>query len=163
MPTNWAMSRPASSTTSTFTTQELRLADGAPSAQAGGGERFASLKGRKVLLVDDCELNLTIGKLQLRAQGLVVAYSANAFAEDREKSLKAGMDGHVAKPLVIDELLTGLKQLDARRDAPLRAAWSSRRETSPRPGATSPTAAPSRPHGRGRSCGSIEPRPASPP
>ena len=148
-------------------TVDFRLAEGPSSAQAGGGERFASLKGRKVLLVDDCELNLTIGTLQLRDQGLVVetapsgqaaidtirekgadaydyvlmdvqmpemdgyeatarirqlpggdrmkivAYSANAFEEDKEKSLKAGMDGHVAKPLVVNELLTELKQLDA--------------------------------------------------
>ena len=148
---------------------DFRLADGAPSAQAGGGERFASLKGKRVLLVDDCELNLTIGALQLRDQGLVVetapsgqaaidairekgadaydyvlmdvqmpemdgyeatglirklpggdrmkivAYSANAFEEDKEKSLKAGMDGHVAKPLVLNELLAELKQLGVRR------------------------------------------------
>ena len=29
----------------------------------------------------------------------ILAFSANAFEEDREKSLKAGMDGHIAKPL----------------------------------------------------------------
>lgn len=44
----------------------------------------------------------------------IVAYSSNAFEEDREKSLKAGMDGHVAKPLVLDELLAELKQLNTR-------------------------------------------------
>ena len=31
----------------------------------------------------------------------IIAFSANAFEEDREKSLKAGMDGHIAKPLKI--------------------------------------------------------------
>ena len=40
----------------------------------------------------------------------IIAFSANAFEEDREKSLKAGMDGHIAKPLKIEELLNELKR-----------------------------------------------------
>ena len=40
----------------------------------------------------------------------IIAFSANAFEEDREKSLKAGMNGHLAKPLKIDELLKELKR-----------------------------------------------------
>lgn len=40
----------------------------------------------------------------------IIAYSANAFEEDRERSLKAGMNGHIAKPLKIDELLAELKR-----------------------------------------------------
>ena len=40
----------------------------------------------------------------------IIAFSANAFEEDREKSLKAGMDGHIAKPLKINELMNELKQ-----------------------------------------------------
>jgi len=31
--------------------------------------------------------------------------TANAFAEDRQSALKAGMDGHIAKPLDIPHLL----------------------------------------------------------
>ena len=127
-------------------------------------EQFVSLKGKKVLMVDDNELNLKIGKLQLQQQGMTVetalngqlavdmirangvdaydfvlmdimmpvmdgyeatslirklpggdklkilAFSANAFEEDREKSLQAGLDGHIAKPLKIDELLSELKR-----------------------------------------------------
>ena len=127
-------------------------------------ELFVSLKGKKVLMVDDNELNLKIGVLQMKQQGLKVdtalngqlavdmirangmdaydfilmdiqmpvmngyeatsiirklpggdklkifAFSANAFEEDREKSLKAGMDGHIAKPLKMDELLSELKR-----------------------------------------------------
>ena len=127
-------------------------------------EQFVSLKGKKVLMVDDNELNLKIGVLQLKQQGVIVdtalngqiavdmirangidaydvvlmdvmmpvmdgyeatsiirklpdgdklkilAFSANAFEEDREKSLKAGMDGHIAKPLKVDELLSELKR-----------------------------------------------------
>ncbi len=41
----------------------------------------------------------------------IIAFSANAFEEDREKSLKAGMNGHIAKPLKINELLKELQRL----------------------------------------------------
>ena len=39
----------------------------------------------------------------------IIAFSANAFEEDREKSLKAGMNGHINKPLKIDELIEAFK------------------------------------------------------
>ena len=127
-------------------------------------EQIQSWKGKRILMVDDYELNLRIGVLQFQAQGMVVdtalngqiavnmirangadaydfvlmdvqmpvmdgyeatsiirklpggdklkiiAYSANAFAEDREKSLKAGMDGHIAKPLKLADFLNELKR-----------------------------------------------------
>ena len=127
-------------------------------------EMFVTLKGKKVLLVDDNELNLKIGTLQLKQQGMkvdtalngrlavdmirangidaydfvlmdvmmpvmdgyeatsiirklpggdklkIIAFSANAFEEDREKSLRAGMNGHIAKPLKVNELLSELKR-----------------------------------------------------
>ncbi len=132
--------------------------------QACAEDEIVSLKGKKVLMVDDNELNLKIGVLQLQQQGMIVdtalngqtavnmiwengvdaydlilmdvmmpvmdgyeatsiirklpggnklkilAFSANAFEEDREKSLNAGMDGHIAKPLKVDELLSELKR-----------------------------------------------------
>ena len=34
----------------------------------------------------------------------VVACSANAFEEDVQASLAAGMDGHLAKPIELDEM-----------------------------------------------------------
>ena len=34
----------------------------------------------------------------------IIAVSANAFDEDRQTSLEAGMNGHLAKPIVVDEL-----------------------------------------------------------
>ena len=40
----------------------------------------------------------------------IIAYSANAFEEDKEKSLRAGMDGHLTKPLKITEFLTELRR-----------------------------------------------------
>ena len=132
--------------------------------QANKGEQIFSLQGKKILMVDDNELNLRIAMLQFQDQGMmvdtalngqiavdmirkngvdaydfvlmdvqmpvmdgyeatsiirklpdgdklkIIAYSANAFEEDREKSLKAGMDGHIAKPLKINELVNELKQ-----------------------------------------------------
>ena len=35
----------------------------------------------------------------------IFAMTANAFEEDRQSALKAGMDGHIAKPLDIPHLL----------------------------------------------------------
>ncbi len=34
----------------------------------------------------------------------IIALSANAFEEDRMKSLEAGMNAHIAKPIVVGEL-----------------------------------------------------------
>ena len=133
--------------------------------QMGEGAGQFSLKGKKVLLVDDNALNIQVGVLQLKEEGMVVetatngqiavdmirekgagaydfvlmdvmmpvmdgykataairklpggdglkiiAYSANAFEEDKEASLKAGMDGHIAKPLKVNELLNELERL----------------------------------------------------
>ena len=127
-------------------------------------ERLLSLEGKRVLMVDDSKLNLKVGVLQLKGQGMVVdtasngemavekirekgagaydfilmdvqmpvmdgyeatarirklpggdklkivAFSANAFEEDKEKSRKAGMDGHISKPLKIDEFLEELQR-----------------------------------------------------
>ena len=38
----------------------------------------------------------------------ILAYSANAFEEDKQKSLQAGMNGHITKPLRITEFLQEL-------------------------------------------------------
>ena len=43
----------------------------------------------------------------------IFAFSANAFEEDREKSLKAGMNGHITKPLKIDDLVNLLARASA--------------------------------------------------
>ena len=40
----------------------------------------------------------------------IIAFSANAFEEDKEKSLKAGMNGHITKPLKIEDLVNELKR-----------------------------------------------------
>ena len=143
---------------------DFRIADRPANDEAVGQGRDVSLKGMRVLLVDDNELNRKIGVLQLQAQGMtvetapggqeavgiirdkgadaydfvlmdiqmpgiggyeatsmirglpggdrlkIIAYSANAFEEDRERPLKAGMDGHIAKPLTIKDLMDELRR-----------------------------------------------------
>ena len=45
------------------------------------------------------------------AQIPIVAMTANAFEEDREKAFEAGMNGHLAKPIKIPELMKTLNKV----------------------------------------------------
>lgn len=45
-----------------------------------------------------------------KAQLPVIAMTANAFSEDVKKALEAGMNGHVAKPINMDNLIAVLKK-----------------------------------------------------
>ena len=38
----------------------------------------------------------------------IIALTANAFAEDVQASIDAGMNGHVSKPLVVDEVVKAI-------------------------------------------------------
>ncbi len=40
----------------------------------------------------------------------IIAMTANAFEEDRQKCLKEGMNGHIGKPLDVDKLMNELKK-----------------------------------------------------
>ena len=41
----------------------------------------------------------------------IVAMTANAFEEDKRKAIAAGMNGHIAKPIQVDKLLSTLKTI----------------------------------------------------
>ena len=45
----------------------------------------------------------------------IIAMTANAFQEDREQALAAGMNGHLAKPLELDRMMSLLRELFADR------------------------------------------------
>ncbi len=47
---------------------------------------------------------------------IILAMTANAFAEDVQKALAAGMDGHVAKPVDMKLLCSTLHELFAGRE-----------------------------------------------
>ena len=46
----------------------------------------------------------------------VVAITANALVEDVREALKAGMDAHIAKPVVVDKLVASLRDVFAQRE-----------------------------------------------
>ena len=41
----------------------------------------------------------------------IIALSANAFEEDRKDAMAAGMNGHMAKPIQVDQLLSMLAEM----------------------------------------------------
>jgi len=45
----------------------------------------------------------------------IIAVSANAFEEDRQKSLAAGMDEHLPKPFVVAKVLETMNSLMQRK------------------------------------------------
>lgn len=50
------------------------------------------------------------------AAGVVIlAMTANAFSEDVQKSLEAGMDGHISKPIDIEIVLSKLSRVLSQR------------------------------------------------
>ncbi len=150
----------------------LRQSCGKPDpAQEKKEEQVVSLKGKKILLVDDNELNLKIGVLQLQHQGSTVdtalngqlavdmlrengmdaydfvlmdiqmpvmdgytaagkiralenkalaevpilAMTANAFKEDADAAIAAGMQAHIAKPIDAELLLKTLAGILSRK------------------------------------------------
>ncbi|MBD8948556.1 MAG: response regulator, partial [Blautia obeum] len=44
----------------------------------------------------------------------IIAMTANAFEEDRKKAIKAGMNGHIAKPISSEVILENLDQIFGR-------------------------------------------------
>ena len=50
-------------------------------------------------------------KCQEKAVIPIIAMTANAFEEDRRNAFKAGMNGHIAKPIHVEELFSLLAEM----------------------------------------------------
>jgi signal transduction histidine kinase/CheY-like chemotaxis protein len=61
-------------------------------------------------VMDGYQATAAIRKLPGGTALKIIAFSANAFEEDKEKSLQAGMDGHITKPLKIGEFVAELQR-----------------------------------------------------
>ena len=62
----------------------------------------------RVLTIASYEATKAIRSLDDRHDGRtipIIAMTANAFAEDVQASLDAGMNGHLSKPIVMDEVI----------------------------------------------------------
>ena len=46
-----------------------------------------------------------------KADITIIAMTANAFEEDKQNAYRSGMNGHLAKPIIVDELLSLLARL----------------------------------------------------
>ena len=42
--------------------------------------------------------------------------TANAFEEDRERAIEAGMNGHLAKPIDLDKMMSLLRELFSKKE-----------------------------------------------
>ena len=83
-----------------------------------GGAGISSLDGKKILLVEDNEMNGYDATRAIRglsdpyAAGIpIIAMTANAFDEDKQNAIAAGMNGHIAKPIDVPRLLKTLSDL----------------------------------------------------
>ena len=62
--------------------------------------------------MDGYKATQTIRKFQNRkkAEIPIIAMTANAFEEDRRNAIKAGMNGHISKPINVETLMQTLSE-----------------------------------------------------
>ena len=46
----------------------------------------------------------------------IIAMTANAFEEDKRNAIAAGMNGHIAKPIQVDKLLSIISEIIRQQD-----------------------------------------------
>ncbi|SIO29029.1 response regulator [Fibrobacter sp. UWB11] len=66
-------------------------------------------------VMDGYEATKAIRKIYPQAKIPIIALSANAFDEDRQKSLDAGMDDHLPKPFVVAKVLETMNRVMQRK------------------------------------------------
>ena len=66
-------------------------------------------------VMDGYEATRAIRQAFPQAKIPIIAVSANAFEEDRQKSLAAGMDDHLAKPIVVAKVFESMYSLMQRK------------------------------------------------
>jgi CheY-like chemotaxis protein/HPt (histidine-containing phosphotransfer) domain-containing protein len=89
----------------------------AVSMLADGNHHYdAVLMDLQMPVMDGFEAASAIRAMGLRALP-ILAMTANAMEEDRRRALQAGMDGYLAKPIDVDELVNALRRVTGRADA----------------------------------------------
>lgn len=77
---------------------------------AGAGAYDAVLMDIQMPVMDGYEATKNIRELKGGDGLLIVAMSGSAFEEDVQKSLEAGMNGHLSKPLDVDKFIRILEK-----------------------------------------------------
>ena len=78
--------------------------------QARTGSYALILMDMKMPVMDGLQATLAIRKLPGLSTVPILAMTANAFADDRDRCLAAGMSGHIGKPVEPDVLYSTLMQ-----------------------------------------------------
>lgn len=61
-------------------------------------------------VMDGLEATGHIRSSSIGQQPLIIAMTANAMSEDRERCIQAGMDDYISKPVNLNELMAALKE-----------------------------------------------------
>ena len=110
--------------TPTMAANGLEAVEAWLSARAAGAPYDLVLMDIHMPSLDGLDATRSIRGAELTAENgrvPIIALTANAFAEDREACLKAGMDGFLTKPLDRERLADALDMLSASPLAPLAA------------------------------------------
>ncbi len=85
-------------------------ADGKQAFEMAGAHRYALiLMDIQMPVMDGLDATRAIRQAEWGREVPILAMTANAFAEERQRCLDAGMDDHVAKPVIAEQLFRTLR------------------------------------------------------